>query len=63
MVETEAKVTIVEGELGVGEDGKFVFRLDSGEEVLAEIGDAWLGSHPILVSDGETTKVIIPEEF
>ena len=63
MVETEAKATIAKGELGVGEDGKFVFTLDCGEELQAEMGDAWLGSGPILVSDGEDRRVIIPEEF
>lgn len=63
MAESEAKVRQVKGELEVGADGKFVFVLDSGEQVPAEMGDAWLGSHPILVSDGVQTKVIIPEEF
>lgn len=63
MAKTEAKATIAEGKLGVDKDGRFVFRLDSGEEVPAEMGDAWLGSRPILVSDGDRKKVIIPEEF
>lgn len=63
MAESEAKVRQVKGELEVGADGKFVFVLDSGEAVPAEMGDAWLGPSPMLVDDGGNKKVIIPEEF